>query len=543
MQHGPSDRLEPGLDSGGSRLPERVGARDTAIVLVLVIATAVGAALRLSVAGQSLFADELSTYWILDTNGLWGVVSTVHTDAEITPPLFFVLSWFTTRIELTPELLRAPAVLAGSATIPLVYFVGARTVGRAAGLVAAALTALAPFMIFYSAEGRGYGLAMALVTLSTLALLVAADGGGARWWAVYAAASCGAMLTHYTMAFVLAGQLVWVLWAHPQARRPALVANAAAALGFLPWLTGLKADLDSPTTDILSALAPVTLDTVTSGLAHWSVGYPYQYASTGLLDLPGPVALVLLGLGVTLAAAGLALRAAGEGLGRRLSQIDRGLVLVVVLALATPVGTVLASAIGTNVFGVRNLAGSWPGLALALAALLVACGPRLRVAAVTLVLASFAIGAVKMLDDSFARPGLPGRGRAGRPGRGGARGRHRRRGGVSRAAQRARRRARPAPSGVSRGCSSGARPPLHRPRPDRCRPARSPGRPSRPRHRAPSSWWPGPRPTRAGPARRTWPGRWRAPSRTGTAGCALASIPASSTWACSSTSAAKPARP
>ena len=379
-------------------------------MLVLVIATAVGAALRLSVAGQSLFADELSTYWILDTNGLWGVISTVHTDAEITPPLFFVLSWFTTRIELTPELLRAPAVLAGSATIPLVYLVGARTVGRAAGLVAAALTALAPFMIFYSAEGRGYGLAMALVTLSTLALLVAADGGGARWWAVYAAASCAAMLTHYTVAFVLAAQLAWVLWAHPRARRAALVANGGAVLAFLPWLTGLKADLDSPTTDILSALAPVTLDTVSSGLAHWSVGYPYQYASTGLLDLPGPVALVLLGLGVALAVAGLALRVAGEGMGRGLSEIDRGLVLVVVLALATPVGTVLASAIGTNVFGVRNLAGSWPGLALALAALLVACGPRLRVAAVTLVLASFAIGAVKMLDDSFGRPDYQGAG-------------------------------------------------------------------------------------------------------------------------------------
>ena len=270
--------------------------------------------------------------------------------------------------------------------------------------MAAALTALAPFMIFYSAEGRGYGLAMGLVTLSTFTLLAGADGGRGRWWVVYAAASCAAMYTHYTVAFVLAAQLLWLLWAHPEARPAALLANAGAAIGFLPWLSGLRADLDSPTTDILSALAPVTADSVASGLAHWSVGYPYLYDSTGLLDLPGPVALVLLGLGVGLAGLGLALRIARGALPR----IEPRPVLVVALALATPVGTVLASAIGTNVFGVRNLAGSWPGFALALAAFLVACGPRLRVAAVALTLASFAIGAAQMLDDSFRRPDYQG---------------------------------------------------------------------------------------------------------------------------------------
>ena len=45
-------------------------------------------------------------------------------------------------------MLRAPSFLAGVAAIPLVYLLGARTVGRAAALVAAAITALSPFMIF-----------------------------------------------------------------------------------------------------------------------------------------------------------------------------------------------------------------------------------------------------------------------------------------------------------------------------------------------------------------------------------------------------------
>ena len=41
----------------------------------------------------ALFADELSTYWIVTAHGLGGVLSTVHSNAEITPPLYFVLSW------------------------------------------------------------------------------------------------------------------------------------------------------------------------------------------------------------------------------------------------------------------------------------------------------------------------------------------------------------------------------------------------------------------------------------------------------------------
>ena len=68
--------------------------------------------------------------------------------------------------------------------------------------------------------------------------------------------SCAAVYTHYTAVFVLGAQLLWLLWAHPEARRPALLANLGAALAFLPWISGLIADLNSPTTKILGALQP-----------------------------------------------------------------------------------------------------------------------------------------------------------------------------------------------------------------------------------------------------------------------------------------------
>ena len=66
----------------------------TVVVAVLTVA---GAALRFATSGQSLFGDELSTYFIVSNNGLGGTIATVHDEIEITPPLSFVLSWLTTR--------------------------------------------------------------------------------------------------------------------------------------------------------------------------------------------------------------------------------------------------------------------------------------------------------------------------------------------------------------------------------------------------------------------------------------------------------------
>ena len=366
--------------------------------VTIALLTCVGGALRAVLSGQSLFADELSTRWCVAGRGLADVISFVHTDREITPPLYFVASWLTTRIDLTPELLRAPSLMAGIGTIPLVYAVGLRTVGRRAALVAAALTALSPFMAYYSAEARGYALMVALVLLSTLALLTAVERGGARWWIAHGACACLAVYSHYTSVFALAAQLLWLLWAHPEARRPALLASAGAALAFAPWLSGLRGDLDSTTTDILSALQPFTWGFVRQSLLHWAIGFPYAIESTRILELPGVPGLVMLGLALGIALIGVARRFHMPG------RLDRGLVLVVVLALSAPLGEAAFSAVGSNLLGTRNLAPSWPAFALCLAAFLVAGGPRLGIAASALAIGAFAIGAVKLLGDDFRRP-------------------------------------------------------------------------------------------------------------------------------------------
>jgi Dolichyl-phosphate-mannose-protein mannosyltransferase len=374
------------------------------VPLLVGLITLVGGALRVASVGQPLYGDELSTHWVVSEHGFFDVLSVVHANWEITPPLYFLLSWLTTLPDVTPELLRLPSLLAGIAAIPLVYQLGERTVGRPAAVVATALTALSPFMIFYSTEARSYQLLIVLVLLSTIALLAAIADGRARWWIAYGAFSCAAMYTHYTGAYALLGQFLWVLWAYPHARRSALLANVGAVIAYLPWFSGLRKDLSSPTTDILSALSPFTADSVRISLQHWSVGHPFAYPGTGMRDLPGELALLMLAGGVVIALAGL-LRSTVHA-SRRLHAAtpNRRVVLILVLAVSVPVGEALTSAVGDDVFGTRNLAASWPAFGLALGALLAAAGPRLRFAAVALVLGAFAIGAAKMIEAPFQRP-------------------------------------------------------------------------------------------------------------------------------------------
>jgi hypothetical protein len=397
---------------------EPAARRSAAPWLLIGAITVLAAVIRLIVAQRGLFADELSTYWIITAqragaglpalHGLGGVVSLVGhvypggNTAEITPPLFFMVSWLTTQLGHTPELVRAPSLIAGVATVPLVYLLGLRTLGRAAAIAASALTALCPFLIYYSSEARAYSLMTFLVVLSTLAMLLAVDTGRARWWWLYAVASAGSVYSHYTCVFVLGAQLLWLMWSHPEARRPALLANLGAFVLFLPWLPGAINDLRSPTANILSVLSPFSASYVRVALGHWILGYPYP--AVALRELPGTPALSMLALAPLIALAGLLIQVSRRRSRSRPAGLDRRLVLVFVLALSVPVGEGIVSAAGTHIFGGRNLAASTPCVLLLFAALLVAAGPRLRYVTTALAVAAFSIGAAKMLEGQYQRP-------------------------------------------------------------------------------------------------------------------------------------------
>jgi len=213
--------------------------RDVRGAVAVAGITVVALAVRPAHFGESLFADDLYTFKASTGPTLCSVLRDVNSDLEITPPLFFVVAWLSQKAGDPFVWLRIPSLVAGVATVPLVYLLGLRTVGRRAALLGAAFFALGPFATFYATEARAYALMTLLVLLSTLALLCAIEKNTWPWWAAYALTMAAAMYTHYTSIFVPAAQAGWAIVAHRERIRPLLVAALSAGVLYLPWLPGL----------------------------------------------------------------------------------------------------------------------------------------------------------------------------------------------------------------------------------------------------------------------------------------------------------------
>jgi mannosyltransferase len=362
-------------------------------VALLTMICVVGLVLRAVLMGQSLLGDELFTFEVATRDGLRDVLAGVRSDLEVTPPLHFVAAWASAKVGDPRLWLRIPSLIAGTAAIPLVYALGRSALGRGPALLAAALMALSPFAIFYSVEARAYGLLMALLTGSTLALLGAVRGDR-LWLVVYGVLACAALYTHYTAAFVLAAQGIWALWTHREMIRELLVVHAAVAAAFAPWIPFLLEDARSGTQRFNQVLAPLSPESLADALATWILGSPF----TNLWEVPGAAATVLIGAGLGLAAvAGL------SGRPGRPQGLHLELGLLVAVALASPAGAVVYS-LGGSSFLPRNLIGSLPALLLLMAALLLSPPRPYAAPAAGLVIVGFALGAVATLSPDQRRP-------------------------------------------------------------------------------------------------------------------------------------------
>ena len=369
------------------------------LVFVGVI-TVGGLLLRLPSFNDSLFGDEISTYYVVVGNNLGRVLALLHSNQETTPPLFFVLAWATKGILSSPaQSIRLISLVTGTAAIPLTFLLGMRTVGRRATLVGASCMALSPYMIFYSTEARAYMLVLFLALLSTLALLRSLDTGRLGWWVAYAACSCAAAYSHYTVVFLLITQLAWAFWTRAQARRALIVTNIAAGLAYVPWLGVLRHDLNAP--NLIGVLSPpLDLHTIRNILEGFWIGHPLIPISF----VPGELAVALAGAGLAIGVLGVFLRARRNGHLRW--RLPPRTSLIVLIAFAPAVLVALYSWIRVDIMAGTFFIASWPGLSLAIGALVTSPPRPLRVIAVALTLGAYGVGAAMMLGSAAQRPNV-----------------------------------------------------------------------------------------------------------------------------------------
>lgn len=229
-----------------------------AILLALLLAA--GALLRLLHLGEpSLWWDEFITLGIakLPVSRMLHTLTVVGPSdigGEFFPPLYHLLTHVVLAASRNDAVLRLLSVACGTATIGVVYALGAAVFSRSAGICAAALTTCSVYQIHYSRELRPYSLFMLLGLLSLLTLYRALAKGGLGRYAAYVAATTAMCYTAYTATSNIAAEGVFTAWfllrglatrefSPGQALRKGLALAgcvATAAILYIPWFTAYK---------------------------------------------------------------------------------------------------------------------------------------------------------------------------------------------------------------------------------------------------------------------------------------------------------------
>jgi hypothetical protein len=155
-------------------------------------------------------------------------------------PLHFILAWGVAHLGFGLGGLRLLSATFAVASLPLVAALGARLADIRVGFVATAIVAPSWLFLFHGVYGRMYSLFLFLSLACTLALLRALDRSTRAAWALWVATALLTVAAHPYGVLLLGGQGLYVLVAHRERLRAAVVAGAAVlVLGIPFWLTDL----------------------------------------------------------------------------------------------------------------------------------------------------------------------------------------------------------------------------------------------------------------------------------------------------------------
>lgn len=180
----------------------------------LLLSTVLAAVLRFyRLDGASLWIDEILTWNMIRPDAGLSYLGQVW-DA-IQAPLYLLIVWPLTRIQENEWMMRLPAAVIGTATVPVFGILLGRILDHRAARLGTILLAVSPFHIWYSQEGRGYSFLIFFVILMTLAYLELSEKTPRPGPALaLALAGCGAILSNMSALFLVFGMGLAVLFLH-----------------------------------------------------------------------------------------------------------------------------------------------------------------------------------------------------------------------------------------------------------------------------------------------------------------------------------------
>ena len=181
---------------------------------LLVVLSVIALGLRIWHLNTDLWFDELLTLLNYLRLPLGDIVTSLPDQNNHL--LFTVLSYAS--VSLFGEsawAVRLPSVLFGVLSLWALFLLGRRIIGPREALLACALMTLSYHHIWFSQNARGYMALLFFSLLATWLWLVALQRQTWGWWILYALSVTGGMLSHMTMAFVVAAHFVvyvGILW-------------------------------------------------------------------------------------------------------------------------------------------------------------------------------------------------------------------------------------------------------------------------------------------------------------------------------------------
>ena len=190
-------------------------------------------ALRLlRASSDSLWYDELYFIWA-SKHSLGPMINEVLASGH--PLGYFLVEHFWVKLGSGEVWDRLVSLTAGMVTVGLVYLTGKELFSRRAGLLAAALAAVSPFLIWYSADATDYSFLIAASMASFLFLIRSINRGGWTNWGLYVLFTYLALFFHYYAVFLLLAEPPVYFLLRRRGLRPWLLSQGILVLLLIPW--------------------------------------------------------------------------------------------------------------------------------------------------------------------------------------------------------------------------------------------------------------------------------------------------------------------
>lgn len=222
---------------------------DKSTIIVISTLLLAGTILRLwHINYQSLWLDEMHTMLFSDPSLSWSKYWQ-EIGADVHPPLHYTLLRLLFKtVAYTETVARMVSAIAGIISIWAIFLLGREIKDNRLGLIAASITTLNYYAIYFSQEARNYMLSFLLTTLSFLyfiRLLKTLRLQYSIWYGVF---TLTLLYCHYYAVFIICAQiitgLIFFLNEEKENRitfiKRFLLSAAIVGIGFSPWIQFLS---------------------------------------------------------------------------------------------------------------------------------------------------------------------------------------------------------------------------------------------------------------------------------------------------------------